>query len=283
MFFIIIALLVPSLFAKHIALVSFHGTKTNGTVLRYDLPSGKFQGSFLSVGQEEKYRHPRGIMWLQESNELLLLEASTKGEMLKFNSTDCGAHGKISQSYEDTTLMNHPFGIAISKDEYFISQQDGGSVIRVKTDLKSGKLLSDKVKDPRGLTIGPDGKLYVASATDVIFVVDLSSGSVVNSLKADKPIDVITYKHLILYGVRGTKGDSSFIIAYEPSKSRVVFNMTDSHLNHPAGMAVVGDILYVLSQTNMKLLSFDLVKQKFNGVIVDSLPDYPEGLTIVFC
>lgn len=158
------------------------------------------------------------------------------------------------------------------------------------------------VSNPRGLTFGTDGLLYVASEKVGVVVFNVTTMQQVNVFGDIHPIDLVTYKDLIIYGVKGSK---SAIHAWSTSKGSEQFMLTSDDLDHPAGMAIDGDTLYVLSQTTKQLLKWNLVTQQYLGVAIPNvkkffffsmfcatnskkkkckqLPDLPECIALVNC
>jgi len=279
--FSLFVFLLISVEAKHFFLISFHGGSRNGSIVRYK-EDGSFDSEFFTKDDRKGYAHPRGLLWLESKKELLVLDDhATHGYVVQFNCTSCAAHGSVKSEFQDNKLMVHPFALTVSakQDEYFVTQQNGGTVISVKSDLKTGNLVSDKTPDPRGIALGSDGFLYVAPKAGYIYILHPDTGKIYGSIAADVPISVLAYKDYIIYGTK----KRSEIYFWDTKKGKASFTLESSDLKHVAGLSVHNDTLFALSWEYKKLLSFDIEKQKYNGVIINKLPDYPEGLAIVDC
>lgn len=80
---------------------------------------------------------------------------------------------------------------------------------------------------------------------------------------------------LVFLGVKPVsgKGDGA-VYGLDPSLHVIRTSYTDSSMNHPAGMTVFANTLYVLEQANDKLLSFDIPSGHFLSVVIPSFSTF---------
>jgi len=265
------------------ALITFHGgddVLDTNNILAYSLPKGKFEHSLINDSVTGHLKEMRGMVYDNVTQKLFFLNAhKTNSYLAVFVLHSCNETVTVT-NFTDQNLY-HPYGITMSPhgDALYVTNQDTQNIIRVAIDFASSSIFAS-LPIPRGLAFGADGYLYVASETSGILAYDTTTGKVVNTINAEKPIGVVAYKEYILFGCK-----SSDIKAYSTKTGKVEYSLTTPHdgIAHPAGLFVSGDTLYAVCQKKQLLLSFDLKKQKYIGKIVDPLPDKPESLIIMDC
>ena len=163
----------------------------------------------------------------------------------------------------------------------------------------------------RGLAIDDDGCSHIADK-HAGRVAHVCPGSPTRFTSVDKPVGVFADGRLLYVGSfvdvekeaakegkatkgeakeeakEGTGGDSearSAVHVFKRSAApdspyTLVRSITHKKLVHPAGLLTHDGVLYVLEQTHRALLSFDPATGNFNGVLVEHLPDAPEGLVL---
>jgi hypothetical protein len=168
---------------------------------------------------------------------------------------------------ESTKGVNHPYDIVIQNNLLYVANQVGYNVIEMSLDLQRSRVVASVI-NPRGLAFGSDGLLYVASESVGVVMVNVSSGTIVSIITADTPIGVVAYEDQVLFG---TRGKDPAIYAWSIPHREIIYTMKHSKMDHPAGMAVWNDMLYVLSQSSKDLLAFDLQKAAYAGKVLDSV------------
>jgi len=261
------------------ALISFHGGSSGvENIFRYSLPDGTLLGPV--IGNASTVDQLRGLVWYPTNNQLYFLNAhkSHNDVELLQSSYACADPGMVSD--HSKSKLSHPYSLVLKGSHLYVSDQDSGNIVKMPLDLSDSKVIA-VVSNPRGMVFGNDGLLYVASqGLESVVYINVTTEKSEGSFPASKPISLVPYEDLIIYG---TRGKDTSIHGWSTTTKKDVWTMTNTNLLHAAGMVVDDAVLYVLSQETKALLLFDLNKQVFIGVMLSDLPDFPEDLAIIHC
>ena len=128
----------------------------------------------------------------------------------------------------------------------------------------------------RGSKAEPQGQLWVANQDlDMVVAVD-HLGRFIGQVPVPNPIG-LTFcpdQALVFVGSKkGNQGNPGAVFAIDPATRAVVrtyqLPATEGTLDHPAGLSVHGNTLYVAEQTANAVLAFDIPSGRFVKVVVD--------------
>merc|ERR1712032_1245869 len=188
-----------------------------------------------------------------------------------------GEASTFAKRPQSSKKLHHPYGLVQRADGHLlVSNQKSGAVVVLHNG--SGDeldVLVEDLKKLRGLAIAQD-RLYVAYKKEVL-VVDAQNGTVLDKIDVGCPCTGLT-----------AVNNSLFIsVLHPPSVKQYKLNddgtaeleevFETDKLKHPAGTAVLGDELLVLSQKTGQLLTFDIATGEYTGVKIDEFPEKKHG------
>jgi len=278
--------------------VTFHGgSQANrvNTVYKYTM-DGCIFGNIL-VGDETR-KNFRGLALSENQGHLFLANAFDQDNRIT-EWGNCDGTGRRRYMHNFTgELLAHPYGLVVWNEVLYISNQVSNAIIRFYTSNSEpvplppalanssyppGTFAVLKKGSLRGIAVDKKaGKLYIANNDNSVSVY-LADGSIFKVLKVDTPIGLfMDHPSGTLYVGSNAKA-GSFVYAYSAENWKLLQVYQDINLQHPAGIAVYNDTLYVVSQTNRILVSFDVPTGRFREVVIPNFPDDPEQLLISPC
>lgn len=81
----------------------------------------------------------------------------------------------------------------------------------------------------------------------------------------------------------GSNGTPSTVLAYNLDTRALVQTFENSGLQHPAGLVVYQDQLYVISQTPETLMQFNVTSGEYVGTPITQFDDTPEQIFFSPC
>ena len=201
------------------------------------------------------------------------------------------------------SVLDHPYGVAISGSDIIVTNQGSGDVTRCAGDGTSRVIArhptaltsagvsnaslprSGEAGSPvRGIAVDPaTGSFYVAAKDDNTVFVYSADGRPQATIKCKAPI-------VLLWDVArgglfiGSASKKAVMVAFWNAKlSAITVTFThDDGAGHAAGMAIVGGALLVLGQAAGSLYQFDLATGRMVATLAEGL-NRPEGLLSVPC
>lgn len=288
------------------------GDPTTNTVYGLDI-EGRLLGPAIS--STDPLNEPRGMLLL--ADDTLLVAASWKDNTHIARFGPPGEDGRraflgsfVSQG-EGNPAMVHSYAIAQAPDgAIYVSNQDTATVTRYggpaspspgaplppPPSLKSltspppglfaasAKMIDGGIKDVRGITFGPDGRLYVADRGAArILIYDPTTGDLVQELDAkhhgfQHPIQPRFGEdpdHLYVSD-NGVEG----VLRVELSTGKVKKVVSKEHgdLKEPGALLIVGKDLYVGDRQSRTILRFRLPEMERQADLAAGLPAPPEFL-----
>lgn len=294
--------------------ISFHGTSNPrkamcnskhgvAAVHRFTL-SGAYAGP--ATDQRDAMVHmPRGMAAI--NGLLVVADSYVEDSSLVFFGAcvNAGVRPFLGRIRPDDKQMRasfeHPYGVVTSRDDpsrLLVSSQDGGTIVAVDTttgEMSVERQVSVRVaKDSptsghlRGLAVDSNGCEHVADKhADAVW--HYCPDNVVTMTQISKPIDLFVDGALLYVGSFDNKMPAVHVLDLQstPGKhgKKIVRSFTHRLLVHPAGMLVHSHLgvksLYVLEQTTLGLLKFDVNTTNFVSSILSDLPDVPEKVHLV--
>jgi len=257
--------------------ITFHGKNGSdidvNNIYKYKL-DGTFVGPVLNNKDVELLRG----MIITNENKLLIANSYKKDSKLMILDNICGGTAKL---WVKSDNLEHPYGLVQHNDgNIYVSNQDLNTVVGFTSNTNYTSITYN-IPAPRGIAI-THNKLYAASKqNNCIMIFDLISSRYIGPIQVHIPIGVTIVNDIIYVG--SSKDNVVYAFDSETHKQVQVFRTPNSALDHPAGMSVDGDILYVLGQANKQVLRFNIRTGGYLGKLIQNLPDRPENLIIVNC
>jgi DNA-binding beta-propeller fold protein YncE len=226
------------------------------------------------------------------------------GSLLVVNAVDSDSHvAHFSTCGSDSTRtftgdfstqsLDHPYGITqgLVNDELFVwvSNQDTYDIIQYSSNGTYIQTLSLFNQDAlRGIAFDQNKQvLYIADETqNAVLAYDAVNNQLVSSLSIPitSPvglyIDPVSY---ILY-IGSKNKHNSLVGAFSLSDRSFLYNYSDSTLEHPAGIALYQDQLFVLGQKAGTLLVFNTTDQStITNSLISNFPDTVEQIIVSYC
>lgn len=320
-----VALAPPAVPAPYVY-VTFHGThKLDGKpgsginqIYRYPLAgnaslAGAAPLHVLRRARAEPTRELRGMLLDEPTGHLFVANAfSGDSKILRFGA--CAADGSrpfIERVFPwiGSSLLVHPYGLAIQSGSLYATTQDTGSIVGVR--LRGGAERLGGAESAREAAAAPEegraversiafggagarvafrglasfeGCLFAAEeGSDAVF--RLCNGALTATIPIRKPIGLVVdpIRRLLFVGSREARGARVVALDLDSPSFSEVQRFTRPQMTHPAGLALDGDRLYVAEQDARQLLEFDIPSGKLNRVVVDGLPDAPEWIVLSRC
>lgn len=279
-------------------LVSFHGDhrktpnkrRVLNQILRWSLDPSDPQAPgepVLDVGDENP--HLLRCMVQDFDGSLLVANAYVKdSRILRYG--DCSADSmrqfvETVASHKKERLLVHPYGIALSGMDLFVTTQDTGAILRYS--------LRDTGESPTSYVLGRKADLRgLVQWKECVFAAEKKGGVVYRMCGGEglkpfvairKPIGLAVDpdRQLLLVGSRYRKDPK--VVAFDLSSPapQPVKEFRYAGMTHPAGLAIAsGGRLIVAAQNLRRILEFDIESGVFRRVLVESLPDDPECLLV---
>ena len=252
-------------------------------LIAYDLNSGMTK-DLITSGQ---YGYKHGIGIEIKDNKLFALSSALKNDrgsslLLVFDLEEETLIGRYQLKDTVSHFMND---LAISqKGQIFIT--DTGRSVVYKLDYPDGDITlfmeDESIKQPNGIAISDDDRfLYVDSWTTGIRIVDLSTGTIVNSdySGTDKwmPVDGLKYYKGDLYGIRNGFNDKHLHgllklgLSEDKKEIDTILPLLINHpkMNIPTTFSIHDGYAYILANSQMDRLN----QSEFKLVNSDSLTD----------
>jgi DNA-binding beta-propeller fold protein YncE len=138
--------------------------------------------------------------------------------------------------------------------------------------------------DLRGVAVDASGYVYVADETGgTVRVLDGVTGAQVGEVACAKCAGVTFDPATGCVFVGSIDKDHVYQFEAWPSLAKVQTFGDDSDLDHPAGIAVDGDTVYVASQNSNEILAFSIASGAFLRTVVAAVPDQLEGIALSGC
>ena len=117
-----------------------------------------------------------------------------------------------------------------------------------------------------------------------VVVVDLETGVGTNVVFIESPIG-LHYDEIrdVVYVSSKQKHRHGGVYAVDRKTLRIVQEFREDRMEHPTGMVVYDNILYVAEQIESAILSFDIKSGKFIEKITKHIPGDLEQLILTYC
>lgn len=140
----------------------------------------------------------------------------------------------------------------------------------------------EELQGVRGFTNVHDDQIWIANEdVDAIIVVDYDA-NFITSVSIDTPVGVhYDSNHDLVFISSKSKFGAVFAINPNSYKVEKVFYLPG--MEHPTGMATYGDTLFVAEQSWYKVLSFDILSERFLTTVIGRTPGKVELITLSFC
>jgi WD40 repeat protein len=172
-----LGLLVPGgLFADVTMLV---GSYSPSEILKFDATTGTFAGVFASGGG---LSDPSGLVFGPNGN--LFVASAVTNQILEYN----GTTGAFITDFASGNGLDSPSDLGFGSDgDLYVADNDGCLCIK-RYSGTTGAFLGNLAflgDNPQGLTIGPNGNLYVTLAhSTTVDILDPTTGTIVGSFSA---------------------------------------------------------------------------------------------------
>lgn len=258
--------------------ISFHGGKGEiNSVFQYDLNGKLVDPSFFPPPSSGiATRELRGIITI---DNLFYIANSYKDNSKILQYDPC-----VPVAISIYAGLAHPYGIAYDHVDklIYVSNQDNNSISVYTLDRRYLHSISVP-GSPRGIAFDDITKhLYVAVDNDhAVYIYNSSGVQLPHQLAVTNPIGVFiadssTCSSDRLIYVSSNDNSQPKVCVFDQSLIQVDQYTTPEH---PAGLFVDSEYLYVLVQNDRQLLRFHLVTKEMT-VLIPSLPDIPEQIWI---
>jgi len=246
-------------------------------------------------------RELRGLQLVQsgiannQQNSLFVANGNKKdSKLLKYDDA-CVLEKAPLSVWARNESMIHPYGMAHGDNSLWVTNQDTGTVMQYPMfDAFTPKVIAT-LKQPRAVVHSPELKrIFVAERTGTptrdpapgaghIRVYSSLTGLPLGTHNFPGPVGMSMYvplkgKPLMLVGSEQTNK----VYGIDPETLEQQHTFEHADLQHPAGLSVHGNQLFVVSQTNKRIIQFDLISGK-GKVVVDNLPGRAECIVALTC
>ena len=265
--------------------ISFHGGKSSGINIaqRYSL-SGTLIGDLYSNTCTSQSL--RSMLVMADGTLLIANADDDSSRVLQFSACQADGTRTYIQDYA-TASLDHPYGLATGNGQLYVSSQNINTVNGYSlTDQSFSGVINNFNPDQiRGLAYNTKLNLLYVADKDANMVQAWSTATnsidTAHSIASNDPIGLYYHETSGKLFI-GSSADNS-VVLWNPATQAIEQTFTDTNLQHPAGIAVSGDALFVISQTANSLLQFAISTGSLVGVIASNLPDTPEQLIVSDC
>lgn len=247
---------------------------------------------------------------------LFIADAMTKDSFV-FAYSECDANGQRTYlgtpvSSQVTSGVDHTYGLCFDdKQNLYITNQHTDNVMRFAADTFEPMALPSSLEEKHsrkkfypgtfvqfGAAAPHDvyeqgirsilhyrDTIWIANENiDGVAVADINTGIIHDIVVVHCPIGLFfdETSGLIFIGSKA-KHWGGGVYAVSPKTLRIVANYTTHRMNHPTGITVHQDILYVAEQTRGEILVFRVSTQEYLGRIVKKTPGQIELLLLSDC
>ncbi len=164
---------------------------------------------------------------------------------------------------------------------------DGSVIANNDMDVVDHQLLGynyDDVSDIQNKSIIRT-MLWIANEDiDGILVIDESTGLAQHILTVHNPIHLMFHgKTQQVFASSKRKHWRGAVFAINPHSMKVIGAYSTNEMDHPTGLAIYENILYVGVQERANIIKFDLKTKKYLGVVVKNVPGEIEHLLLSPC
>ena len=219
---------------------------------------------------------------------MLFIAAAHRNHSKIVQTTACAApgHEREARTFAMDGL-NHPYGMAFARGVLYTGNQNSGLVVGYNINRTRGRVRAQRVAqvpNPRGLAFDREGRLWVASTSLGIVVLEPQRWSVVRRIAVRHPVGVtLDYANNVVYV--GSVGDDC-VYGFDGHSFRVIRTLRVPKpyvLGHPAGIAVVDNRVLVIEQRSRNLYVWDSTSGLFRGIALAGLPERSEQLVVLSC
>lgn len=311
-FLAVCAIGVSACVASPYLYVSFHGggattgvfsanaaTDVNN-VYRYNLDGADVVTGVLGPPRNSNIAYDQlRCMSIDSYGNLIISNAYKEASMI-YRFDPCDSSGQ--RGFKDVLVngnvnkdLAHSYGVNIDNKSGFMftASQDTFKVLRFNATTGAPAGIGDDQNelfidfgsdDLRGVVTG-----YV-SGSFILMVADKITGPQFFNMKAEKIGAMNITSPIYTYFEESTEtffvgsSDTNLVYQYD-FKNQVVLRTFggDGTLSHPAGITSYQGTLYVISQDDQKLQSYNILTGAFLQTVVDGFPDTPEGLHLSPC
>lgn len=261
----------PGILDKNIY-ITFHGGATGdsnvNTVYQYNSDGTLINPSFFPPNSAIPTRELRGIIALD--NIFYIANSYTNNSLIfKFNP-------QTNDVSSFSSHLAHPYGITFNptNELLYVTNQDDNSVSIYElngTYVHSISLSSS----PRGIAADTvNGNIYVALVDDDRVEIFDAVGNKLSKISVKTPIGVFFNSGNQLIYVSSNESGNGHVDVFDRTGTNIETFKTSEH---PAGLFVNANFLYVLVQNDEQLLRFNLTTKE-ETVLIPSLPDIPEQI-----
>ena len=117
-----------------------------------------------------------------------------------------------------------------------------------------------------------------------VAVVSSETGLISEIIPVEKPIGLFYDEHTdVVYIGSKSKKFSGAVYALDGLNLQILGIFAVEGMDHPAGIAVHGDVLFVCDQTQNIVVAFDTRTQEYLGIVVKDFPDKVEQIILSNC
>lgn len=117
-----------------------------------------------------------------------------------------------------------------------------------------------------------------------VAVVSSETGLISEIIPVEKPIGLFYDRHTdIVYIGSKSKKFGGAVYALDGLNLQVLGVFTLKDMDHPTGLTVHGDVLYVCDQSMNSILAFDTKTQEYLDTVVREMPDKVEQIVLSDC
>jgi sugar lactone lactonase YvrE len=149
--------------------------------------------------------------------------------------------------------LNNPHGLAFALDgKLFVANTGANTVLKVDVSAPSAAVFLDGFSTPWGVAFDSNGNLYVSNnAGNSVYRWDAATSTVRAYADMPSPGGIVADRGGYVYAI---DNKSNNVYRITPEGDSAIFA---SGISSPTGIVKIGNVLYVLSQTNNALMKVD--------------------------